>query len=255
MKIIVCYKWTLDEADIRVDAATRAVLKERAKYRISPYDRNAVECGVRLAGKSGGEVVALSVGTAELGNSAKDILSRGVTRLAWLGCQELEDADAAGTARALAAAARKIGDYDLIVCGEGSSDSYSQQTGPRLAELLDIPVVTCASEISLDGSRLTVKRKLEEGFEITETTLPALITVLPDINEPRIPGLKEILGASKKPAERFSAEDLGLDPETLKPLARRDSLLGTATDRRRIVLKGEGAAAELLTILKQEGFC
>jgi electron transfer flavoprotein beta subunit len=255
MMVIVCYKWTLDEEDIRVNEQTRALLTDRAQYRISPYDRNAIECGVQLAERSGGEVVALSVGDEDVVNSLKDALSRGPARAVWVGCPELAAADAAAVSRTLAAAARRLGEYDLIICGEGSSDYYNQQTGPRLAALLGIPAVTCVSKLSVAGRILRAERKLEEGVEAVEADLPALVTVLPDITQARIPNLKQILSAGKKPAVRLSLAELGLAADELRARARRDSLLGTVSERKKIVLRGEGAAAELLRQLKQEAYC
>ncbi|MDR1961617.1 MAG: electron transfer flavoprotein subunit beta/FixA family protein [Gracilibacteraceae bacterium] len=255
LKIIACYKWTLDEADIRVDEGTRAILKNRAQYRISPYDRNAIECGVQLVEAQGGEVAALTVGGPEVAASLKDVLSRGATRAVWVGQAETAALDAAGTALTLAAAVKRLGEYDLIVCGEGSSDNYAQQTGPRLAELLGIPVLTYASKIELEGNILRVERKLEEGIEVVEAALPALVTVLPDINEARIPGLKQIMAAGKKPTEQYAMADLTLTAEDIRPTAQQESLLGAVTDRKRVLLKGENAVKELVSILKAEGIC
>ncbi|MDR1603928.1 MAG: electron transfer flavoprotein subunit beta/FixA family protein [Gracilibacteraceae bacterium] len=255
MRFIVCYKWTLDEEDIRVDRETRALALDHVRQRISPYDRNAIECGVRLAEEQGGEAVALSVGGPEVADSLKDALSRGPAHAVWVGCPELSGADAAAVAKTLAAAVRHIGEYDLLICGEGSSDYYNQQTGPRLAALLGIPAVTSVSGLTLSGRVLRAERKLEEGLEIVETDLPALVTVLPDIGEARIPNLKQILAAGKKPVVRLTPAELGLGPEALEPRARRESLLGTVADRKRIVLRGEGAVAELLTKLRAEGRC
>ncbi|MDR1321845.1 MAG: electron transfer flavoprotein subunit beta/FixA family protein [Gracilibacteraceae bacterium] len=255
MKIITCYKWALDEEDIIIDKQSREVITGRAKYRISPYDRNALECGVRFAEANGGEIVALTVGGPETAGSTKDVLSRGANRAVYIACPELAAADSAATSRALAAAVNKIGDFDLIICGEGSSDNYAQQTGPRLAELLGVPVVSYVSKAEIEGNMLRAERKLEDGMEAVETPLPALITVLPDINEARIPSLKQILAAGRKPVDPFTIEDLNLPADMIKPLSARLSTQGAVTDRRCVVLQGDGAAIELVGILKSEGIC
>lgn len=257
MKIIACYKWVLDEADLKIDARTRALLTDRAKYKISEYDRNALECAVTLVEEAGGEVIALTAGTAAAKNSLKDALSRGPNQAVFVKDDVLEQADASVTAKVLAAAAQKIGAYDLIVCGEGSSDEYSQQVGIRLAQHLGIPMVTFVNKVQVAGGMLRAERKLEEGIEVVEVKLPALVTVLPDVNVPRIPGLKQILAAAKKPVNEWSTEELGLEKQQLQAKVRRQSVLGTVMERKQIRLPGDAAemVQQTVEILQKEGLC
>lgn len=257
MKVIACYKWVLDEADLKVDAKSRALLTDRAKNKISEYDRNAIECGVQLTEQVGGEVVALTAGTANVKSSLKDALSRGPGQAALVADERMGSADSGVTAKVLAGAVRKLGDYDLIICGEGSSDEYAQQVGIRLGELLKLPVLTFVNKIEVKNGLLRAERKLEDGIEVVEVKLPALVTVLPDINTPRIPSLKQILAASKKPVRELSPEDCGLQAADFEPKVRRQSLLGTVMERKQIRVQGEVAemVGQVTALLHKEGLC
>lgn len=257
MKIIACYKWVIDEVDLKIDLKSRALLTDRAKNKISEYDRNAIECGMKLVEELGGEVIALTAGTANAKNSLKDALSRGPAQAVFVNDALLAQADSAVTAKVLAAAVRQIGEYDLIVCGEGSSDEYSQQVGIRLATLLGIPVITFVNKVEVKDGVLRAERKLDEGVEVVEVKLPAVVAVLPDINTPRIPSLKQILAAAKKPVREVSIADLGLDKSQVEPKVRRQNVLGAVMERKRIRLQGEIAniVGQTVEVLKKEGLC
>jgi len=257
MKVVACYKWVLDEADLKIDAKSRALLTDLAKNKISEYDRNAIECGVSLVEEAGGEVIALTAGTAVAKKSLKDALSRGAAQAFFVKDELMAQADASVTAKVLAAAVGQIGEYDLVICGEGSSDGYSQQVGIRLAQHLGIPVITFVNKASVENGILRAERKLEEGIEVVEVALPAVLTVLPDINKPRIPSLKQILGASKKPVKEVSLTDLGLDTAGAEPRLRQTEVLGTVMNRKRIRFEGETAdlVAQVVDVLNKEGLC
>jgi electron transfer flavoprotein beta subunit len=257
MKVISCYKWVLDEADLKIDAKSRVLLRDRAKSKISEYDRNAIECGVQLVEEQGGEVIALTAGTADAKNSLKDALSRGPAQAVFVKDELMAKADAAATAKVLEAAVKQIGEYDLLICGEGSSDGYSQQVGIRLAQHLGIPVITFVNKVQVSGGVLRAERKLDEGIEVVEVNLPALITVLPDINAPRIPSLKQILGATKKPVKELSVSELGLDASRIEARVKRQSVLGAVMERKKIRVQGETAevVAHIVDVLRKEGVC
>ena len=257
MKVIACYKWVLDEADLKVDAKSRALLTDRAKYKISEYDRNAIECGVQLVEQVGGEVIALTAGTSNAKNSIKDALSRGPAQAVLVKDELMGQADSAVTAKVLAGAIRKIGAYDIIVCGEGSSDEYSQQVGIRLGQLLEIPVISFVNKVEMKNNVLRAERKLENGIEVVEVNLPAIITVLPDINEARIPSLKQILAASKKPVQELTVADCGLSNADLEPKVHRLSVLGAVMERKQVRIEGDVSemVQQVANIIKKEVSC
>ncbi len=256
-KLLVCYKWVLDEQDIKIKEDL-SLDTGRVKYKISDYDKNAIEEGVLLAEQHGANVEALTFGTASVKQSLKDALSRGLDKVYWIGDAAAEQADTFVTANVLTAAIKKIGQYDLILCGEGSADAYSQQTAPRLASLLGIPAITFVQKVTIADGKVIAIRKLGDCTEEITVTGPAVISVLPEINKPRIPGLKQVMTAAKKPAEEVSITDLGIAAEELAPRVRCLSVKGYVMDRKRIIFKEDNQAvsvAKLVAGLAQEGLC
>jgi electron transfer flavoprotein beta subunit len=256
-KLLVCYKWVLDEQDIKI-AGDLSLDTSRAKYKISDYDKNAIEEGVLLAEQHGVSVEALTFGLAAAKQSLKDALSRGLEKAYWIGDAAAGQADAFVTANVLAAAIKKAGQYDLILCGEGSSDAYSQQTAPRLAALLGIPAITFVQQLTVNDGKVVATRKLGDCTEEVAITGPAVISVLPEINKPRIPGLKQVMAAAKKPSEEIKLADLGLAAEDLAPKVRCVSLKGYVMDRKKVIFKAANQAdnvAKLVASLAKEGLC
>lgn len=211
LNIITCFKWVIDEADIKVDAGSRKLILDRAGYKISPYDRNAVEEAMRLQAEHGGTVAAMTVAPPTAKNCLKDVLSRGPDKAYFINDPSFAEIEPLQTSGLLAAAIKMPVEFDLIICGEGSSDLYTQQVGPILAEKLGIPCATYVNKLTyVEGeNRIIAERKLDDGIETVSIPLPALVTVLPDINTPRIPSLKQVLGAAKKPVENITPDKLG----------------------------------------------
>ena len=206
--IIACFKWVIDEAYIRKGSSGELDFSA-VDFKISEYDRNAIEEAVRLRETHGGKVVALTVGLPGAAKGVKDALSRGSDEAVFVADASFENLEPSQTAEILAAVIRsRVPDFDLIVCGEGSGDLYSQQVGARLAEHLAIPCISFVQKLGVDGGSLTAERKVERYTEITSVTLPALVTVLPEINVPRIPGVKDTLTASRKPVATVRKEEL-----------------------------------------------
>ncbi|TGD46135.1 electron transfer flavoprotein, partial [Salmonella enterica subsp. enterica serovar Poona] len=214
MKIITCYKCVPDEQDIAINNADGTLDFSKADSKISQYDLNAIEAACQLKQQLGdAQVVAMSVGGKALTNAKgrKDVLSRGPDELIVVIDAQFEQALPQHTAAALAAAAQKSG-FDLLICGDGSSDLYAQQVGLLVGEALNIPAINGVSKIlSLTDSTLTVERELEDEVETLSIPLPAVIAVSTDINTPQIPSMKAILGAAKKPVQVWSPADIGLN--------------------------------------------
>lgn len=240
MKALVCYKWVPDEADIVVDQQNKTLNMDKVKYKISEYDRNAVELGVTLNENSGYEVVSLTVGKG-VQASTKDVLARGIEKAYVV---ESEELDSSVSAKVLAEAVKKVGDVDVIICGEGSGDQYSQQVGPRIAALLGYQLVTYASSVEANGGELKIERKLEEGTEVVKVQAPVVVTVLSEINQPRIPGMKQILAAKKKPTEEFALANLGFTAEKLEAKIKVVNVGPSIMDRKQIRLNEGGASVK-----------
>jgi electron transfer flavoprotein beta subunit len=207
----------VDEAYIKPSSAGKIDL-EWAEHKLSDYDRNAIEAGVQLQEEYGGTVTAVTVASSEATKGIKDALSRGPEKAFFINDEQFENLEPVQTSAILAQVISQQIDYDLIICGEGSSDMYSQQVGPRLAEKLGIPCIALVKKLEIKDNRLIAERKTDEGIEVVSAPLPALVTVLPDINNPRVPGLKDTLAASKKPVVDVSLEDLAAEYPALMVL-------------------------------------
>jgi electron transfer flavoprotein beta subunit len=228
LRIITCFKWVIDQADIKTAPGSRELALERAAYKISDYDRFAIEEAVILQERCGGSATAITVGTAAARKSLKDVLSRGPEQAYFINDTSFDNLEPSQTSSILASAIRNRLEFDLIICGEGSGDLYAQQVGPRLAESLGIPCATCVSKLTVEDQQVIVERKLDDGIEVASLPLPALVTVLPEINTPRIPGLKDTLAASKKPVIDINAADLG---QSFKPCLETVSILAATMTR------------------------
>ena len=254
MKIIACYKWVLDEADLVVNPDL-SINTSRAGHKISDYDRNAIQVAIEAAGE-GDEVVALTYAGAEAQKSLKDVLSRGPARAVWVKDESATTAGGAATAKVLAAAVSAIDDVGLVVCAEGASDTYAHEVGPRLGALLEWPIITNVRSVTRDGQTLTATRLLNEQIETVQATLPAVICVLPEAAPAPIPGLKMVLAAAKKPVSEVKLSDLGLSAGQLAPQTTTVSLQGFAMNRKNVVFD-DGQPADLVRqlvgALVQEG--
>lgn len=202
VKIAVAFKVVPDDQDIQV-ASDRSLDFSKAKGMVSAYDLNALEAAAQLAADNpDSTVTAVSVGAASIDDSKlkKNVLARGVDDLIMVADDALAALDTAGTAQELAAVMGGEG-FDLILCGDGSADDYAQQVDVQLAARLGVPSVNAASAIKVAGDGVIVERTLEDVVEEVEVPLPAVVAVTPDVATPRIPGMKDILAAGKKPME------------------------------------------------------
>lgn len=248
LKIVVCYKAVPEEQDILVNA-DHTLSFERSEYKIGVYDLNAVEAGVKL----GGTVIGLTVGGEIVDNSKmkKSILSRGVNEMYGVMDNSLADMDSFSVASVLKAAIEKIGDVDLVLCGEGSGDVYSQQVGPVLGQLLGWANLNAVSKITENADGMVVERSLESEVEVLKVKLPAVLSVTTDINVPRIPGLKDIMSAGKKPATVWKLDEVGTSGES--KVETVSVLAAEQVDRKKVIIEGDSAdkVAELYEHLRK----
>lgn len=208
MRIVVSFKVVPDDQDIQV-SGDRSLDFSKAKPVVSAYDLNAIEAAAQLAASvEGSSVIGVTVGGSKIDESKlkKNVLARGVDELFMIADDACANMDANATASTLAELLTKAGDYDLILCGDGSADNYAQQVDVQLACKLGLPVVNGATKIELSGGFATVERTLEDVVETVEVSLPAVVSVTPDVAVPRIPGMKDILAAGKKPMSVSGAE-------------------------------------------------
>lgn len=230
MNIIVCVKQVPDPeappASFRIDPeAKRAVPPQGVSPVISPFDEQAVEAALRLKDKGGTKVTVLCKGTDLVSNVVKKPLAMGADELVLLQDPALEGGDSYSTAVALAAAIRKIGQFDLVLCGRQAADWDVGQVGSGLAELLKLPCVTLARKVEAQDGRIRVERVVTDGYEVVECPLPAVVTVSNELGEPRYPTLRGIMGAARKQPTVWTAKDIGLDgSQAGKAVARAEVL-------------------------------
>jgi len=256
--MIVLAKQVFYTQDLRIDRTTKKLKTEGVARVISESDKNAIEEAVRLKEKHGGKITVLTLGPPEAKEALREAIAMGADEGYMLVGPEFENSDAHATAVALAAGIRKIGQFDMILCGETSEDQYSFQVGPRTGENLDLPQITYAVKVTLQDTKVAVERNLEDCYETVESTLPAFITVSREINEPRLPTLMAIMAASKKPMTAWTANDIGLKPSELGREGSLTEPLRSAVatgERRRVIIEGEPneTAQKLVTNLIAEG--
>jgi electron transfer flavoprotein beta subunit len=258
-RIIVCLKQAIDVSQLKADPSTRRLVTAGVSRKISDFDKNALEEAVRLKEKLGGEIMTVTASGEDAKTSIREALAMGADKGYFINDEALLNSDTLVTSFVLAEAIKKIGQFDLIVCGEASIDGFSAQVGPRIAELLNIPVITYARKISLEGNVVTVERTLEDRYETVKTKTPAIVTVTKEINEPRIPSLMAIMKASKKEIVTWKLADISVPLEKVGETGsgvRIMDVLAPKVERKKVVIEGESPAEiaeKLAKALIQEG--
>ena len=212
MRIIVCVKQVPDAKDVRLDPATNTLAREGVQSIMNPYDRHALEEGVRLAEQHGGTVTVLSMGPPQTEATLREALSVGANEAVLVSDRAFAGADTWATTYTLARAIVTLGGCDLVLCGKQAIDGDTAQVGPGLAERLDFPYVTCVRKVNgKEGNLLRLERMMDDGFDELELPLPALLTVVKEINEPRIPSLKGKMRAKQAVIRKLTAVDIGAE--------------------------------------------
>ncbi|MDA8210689.1 MAG: electron transfer flavoprotein subunit beta/FixA family protein [Clostridia bacterium] len=211
MKILVLMKQTFDtETKISLDANGK-IDEAGVNFVVNPYCEFAVEEALRIKERLGaGEVTVLSVGPERAETSIRQCLAMGADKGVLVNTGGLEGGDEFTTAQIVAKAIEKV-EYDIILAGFQAVDDGSAQVAPRVAELLGIPQVTVITKLELEDGKAIATREIDDGVEIIEVALPAIFTAQQGLAEPRYPSMKGIMQAKKKPMERYSLADLGLD--------------------------------------------
>ena len=258
VNILVLMKQVFQTADLRVDRSSKTIITQGVPRVISEADKNAVEEAVRIKEKHGGKITAITLGPPEAKEALREALAMGADEACLLTDPLFQGSDAHATANVLAAAVTKILEYDLVLCGAYSEDLFAFQVGPRLAEMCNLPQITYAAKLSLENDRVIVERDLENERQVVEAKLPCLVSVVREINEPRLPTLMAIMAASKKPTNIWNAADLALGPEELGFNGSLIEVLRstvTVGERKRILLQGEAKeiASKVAKSLIQEG--
>ncbi len=249
MKICVCVKHVPDpNLPVQVDPATRRLIRDPKQSILDPADEYGVETALRLVEEHGGEVVAVTMGPLAAEDALRRAMAMGSDRAILVSDEALAGSDALGTARALAAAIRPE-QPDLVICATESTDAYTGLLPGALAGLLDLPQLTFARAVSVEGSTVTVQRATETGYQVIQATLPALVTVTASVGEPRYPSFKGLMAAKRKPIEVRDIAELGLEQHTVGEPGARERVLEISTVRqvkqgRIVVDDGTGESVE-----------
>jgi len=212
MRIFVCIKQVPDTKDIRLDPVTHTLSREGVQSIMNPYDEHALEEAVRLKEAMGGEVTVISMGPPQAEEMLRLAISLGADKAVLVSDRAFAGADTCATTYALAKTVAHLGGADLILCGKQAIDGDTAQVGPGLAVRLDMPFATCIQRIrKADAETLTAERMMDDGYDVVELDLPALVTVVKDINEPRVPSLKGKMRAKSATIVRLTAADIGAD--------------------------------------------
>lgn len=216
MNIIVCIKQVPETTEVRINPETNTLMREGVKSIINPFDMYAIEEAVRIKEKSGGKVIALTMGPPQAEGALREAISLGADEAILLSDRAFAGSDTWATSYTLACAIRRIKDYDLIICGKQASDGDTAQVGPGIATHLDIPQVTYVKKIEeIKDKAIRVWRMTEEGYEIIESGFPVLFTVVKEINSPRMPSLRGLMRAKSAKITCWAHKDLEADSENL----------------------------------------
>jgi electron transfer flavoprotein beta subunit len=243
MNIVVCMKQVPDTySERKLRPADSTLDRDAADGVMNELDEYAVEEGLRLAEAHGGEVTILSMGPDRASESIRKALSMGADKAVHLVDDALAGSDALATSAAMAAVLGRIG-FDVVILGSESTDARMGVMAAMLAERLGVPQLSFASKVEIDGTDISINRQADYGYDRVQASLPAVISVVEKINEPRYPSFKGIMAAKKKPVEKLSLADTGIDP----------GQVGLASAATEVVSFASRPARQAGTVVKDEG--
>ena len=241
MNIVVCLKQVPGTTEVKIDPQTNTLVRQGIENIINPFDTYALEEAVRLKEKNGGKVTAITMGPPQADAALREAISLGADEAVLLSDRAFAGADTWATANTLAKAIQKLGKTDLIICGRQTIDGDTGQVGPEMSEMLKTPFIAYVSKIEeTKENYLRVSRAIEDGHEVLETTLPAIITVAKEINVPRLPSLRGIMKSKSVAITTWGIKELGVD-------ANEVGLAGSSTQVVKIFFPQRVSKAEVLT--------
>lgn len=212
MKIIVCMKQVPSSNEVRLHPVTKTIVRDGKQSVINPFDSSALELAVQIKERIGAQITALSMGIPQTETLLKDALSRGADNAVLLSDRAFAGADTLATSYTLSLGIKKIGGFDLIICGKMAVDGDTAQIGPELAQTLNIPHVTDITEVIFcNDKEIICRRAIDGGNQLVNISLPALITVVKEIQLPRLPSIKSIKDSKLLDVEILSAQSVFAD--------------------------------------------
>lgn len=211
MNIVVCIKQVPDTAEVRINPETNTLIRDGVASIINPYDLHAVEAALGIKDTVGGKVTILTMGPPQAESALRETLSMGADEAVLLTDRAFAGSDTWATSYTLSMAVRKIG-ADMIVCGKQAIDGDTAQVGPEMAEFLNIPHISYIRKIEeVREGYIRVQRLMDEGYDVVESSLPVLLTVVKELNVPRLPSLKGKMAAKKAEIKKWTASDIDAD--------------------------------------------
>lgn len=216
MRYVVCIKQVPETTDVKINPQTNTLMREGVASIINPFDMYAIEEGLRMKGRHGGTVTVITMGPPQAESALREAISMGADEAILISDRAFAGSDTWATSYTLAQAIRKIADYSVIICGKQASDGDTAQVGPGIATHLDLPQITYVRKIEeMDEKHIVAERLMENGFEVIESSLPCVLTVVKELNEPRLPSLKGKMAAKKATITQWKAADLNANPKSL----------------------------------------
>jgi electron transfer flavoprotein beta subunit len=213
MQFIVCIKQVPDTTDVKIDPKTNTLMREGVTSIVNPFDMYAVEEALRLKEKLGGTITALSMGPPQAEAALREVIAMGIDKGILVSDRAFAGSDTWATSYTLAMAIKKIGDFSMIICGKQASDGDTAQVGPGIATHLNLPQITYVRKVEeVDDKHIVAQRLLEDGHEFVDSPLPCVLTVVKEINEPRLASLKGKMAARKAVITKWTAQDIGAEP-------------------------------------------
>ncbi len=215
MNCIVCIKQVPDTAEVRINPETNTLIREGVPSIINPYDLHAVEAALQIREKVGGKVTVITMGPPQAEEALRETVSMGVDEVKLISDRAFAGSDTWATSYTLSKAIEKLG-YDIILCGKQAIDGDTAQVGPEVAEFLNIPHIAYVKKIEdVGASSIKVHRLMDDGYDVVESSVPVLLTVVKEINVPRLPSLKGKMAAKKAVIERMDSRSIGAEEENL----------------------------------------
>ncbi len=216
MNIIVLVKQVPDTSEVKINRETNTLIRDGVPSIINPFDMFALEEALRLRERHGGKVTAVTMGPPQAADALKEAVAMGVDEVVLFSDRAFAGADTWATSYALSQGIKKLGSYDLVIAGKQAIDGDTAQVGPETADMLGIPFIAYIKKITaIGGGKMTVERMMDDGYDVVESSLPALITVVKEINQPRLPSLKGKMKAKNLKVTTMTAEDINADENLL----------------------------------------
>ncbi len=215
MRLIVCIKQVPDTAEVRINPETNTLIREGVPSIINPYDMHALEAAIAIKERKGGKVTVLTMGPPQAETALREAISIGADDGVLLTDRAFAGSDTWATSFALYKAALKIG-FDIIICGKQAIDGDTAQVGPEMAEFLNIPHISYVKAIEdISESSITVQRMMDDGYDVVRSKLPVLLTVVKELNTPRLPSLKGKMAAKKAVINKMTKESIEAEEDNL----------------------------------------